>query len=199
MVHRASSPDFPSPPVEPLTGERTIGGGWDPDSYWALMIELPENTQHSQGTLRAPVMMAVIAVMLCLFPLLLGCSSEGSKGQFDESRRTDEGQRASATRGGQTGNAGEGSKGARRTETQAALVPIAHLSSTADNISTQELSGTRNLAVGRGYRDEAEALTDSPRFESLDSAAAVVDHVSKTPEALGLVPWDEVGPRVKAL
>ena len=193
MVHRASSPDFPSPPVEPLTGERTIGGGWDPDSYWALMIELPENTQHSQGTLRAPVMMAVIAVMISLFPLLFGCSSERSKDQADE------GQRASATRGGQTGNAGEGSKGARRTETQAALVPIAHLSSTADNISTQELSGTRNLAVGRGYRDEAEALTDSPRFESLDSAAAVVDHVSKTPEALGLVPWDEVGPRVKAL
>ena len=27
----------------------------------------------------------------------------------------------------------------------------------------------------------------------------MVDHVSKTPEALGLVPWDEVGPRVKAL
>jgi hypothetical protein len=163
------------------------------------MIELPENTQHSQGTLRAPVMMAVIAVMLCLFPLLIGCFSERSKDQSHGSRQTDEGQRTSATRGGQTGNAGEGSKGARRTETQTALVPIAHLSSTADNISTQELSGTRNLAVGRGYRDEAEALTDSPRFESLDSAAAVVDHVSKTPEALGLVPWDEVGPRVKAL
>src|SRR5918995_2841059 len=160
------------------------------------MIELPENAQHSQGTLRAPVMMAVIAVMISLFPLLFGCSSEGSKDQSDGSRRTDEGQRASATRGGQTGN---GSKGARRTETQAALVPIAHLSSTAENISTQELSGTRNLAVGRGYRDEADELIDNPRFESFDSEAAVVDHVSKTPEALGLLPWDEVGPRVKAL
>src|SRR5215204_6033110 len=154
------------------------------------MIELPENAQHSQGTLRAQVMMAVIAVMISLFPLLFGCSSEGSKDQVDE------GQRASATRGGQTGN---GSKGARRTETQAALVPIAHLSSTAENISTQELSGAQNLAVGRGYRDEAEELIDSPRFESFNSEAAVVDHVSKTPEALGLVPWDEVGPRVKAL
>jgi hypothetical protein len=164
-----------------------------------LMIELPENTQHFHRTLRAPVMMAVIAVMIFLFPLLFGCFSDESKDQSHGSRQTDEGQRTSATRGGQTGNAGEGSKGAPRTETRAALVPIAHLSSTAENISTQELSGTRDLAVGRGYREEAEELIDSPRFESLDSAAAVVDHVSKTPEALGLVPWDEVGPRVKAL
>src|SRR5918992_5384281 len=155
------------------------------------MIELPENAQHSQGTLRTPVMMAVIAVVISLFPLLFACSSEGSKDQSEGSRRADEGKRA--------GNAGDGPKGARRTETQAALVPIAHLSSTAENISTQELSGTRNLAVGRVYRDEAEELIDSPRFESFDSGDAVVDHVSKTPEALGLVPWDEVGPRVKAL
>src|SRR5215210_2374874 len=164
------------------------------------MIELPKNAQHSQGRLRTPVMMAVIAVMISLFPLLFGCSTEGSKDQSsDGSRRTDEAQRASATRGGQTGNPGDGSKGVRSTETQAALVPIAHLSSTAENISTQELSGTRNLAVGRGYRDEAEELIDGPKFESFDSEAAVVDHVSKTPDALGLVPWDEVGPRVKAL
>jgi hypothetical protein len=133
-----------------------------------LMIRLPENAQHSQGTLRTPVMMAVIAVMISLFPLLFGCSSEGSKDQSDE------GQQASATRGGQTGNAGDGSQGARRTEPQAALVPIAHLSSTAENISTQELSETRNLAVGRGYRDEAEELVDTPRIESFDSEAAVV-------------------------
>src|SRR5829696_2434035 len=163
------------------------------------MMELPENAQHSQGTLRTPVLMAVIAVTISLFPLLFGCSSEGSKDHSDGSRRTDEGQRAGATRGGQTGNASDRSRGARRTETQAALVPIAHLSSTAENISTQELSGAQNLAVGRGYRDEAEELIDSPRFESFNSEAAVVDHVSKTPEALGLVPWDEVGPRVKAL
>jgi hypothetical protein len=30
------------------------------------MIELPENAQHSQGTLRTPVMMAVIVVMISL-------------------------------------------------------------------------------------------------------------------------------------
>jgi hypothetical protein len=164
-----------------------------------LMMELPENAQHSQGTLRTPVLMAVIAVTISLFPLLFGCSSEGSKDQSDGSRRTDEGQQVNATRGGQTGNPGDGSKGVRSTETQVALVPIAHLSSTAENISTQELSGIRNLAVGRGYRDEAEELIDGSRFESFDSEAAVVDHVSKTPDALGLVPWDEVGPRVKTL
>jgi poly-gamma-glutamate capsule biosynthesis protein CapA/YwtB (metallophosphatase superfamily) len=163
------------------------------------MPELPENSQRWQGTSRASVMMAVIAVMICLLPLLFGCSSEGSRDQSHGSGRTDEGQRSSATRGGQTGDAGDGSTGARRTKTQAALVPIAHLSSTAENISMQELSGTQNLAVGRGYRDEADELIDNPRFESFDSEAAVVDHVSKTPEALGLVPWDEVGPRVKAL
>src|ERR671917_255052 len=160
------------------------------------MLELPENAQHSQGTHRTAVTMAVIAVMISLFPLLFACSSEGSKDQSDGARRTEESQRDSATRGRQTG---DGSKGASRAETQAAIVPVAHLSSTAENISTQELSGTRNVAVGRGYRDEAEELLDSPRFESFDSGDAVVEHVSKTPEALGLVPWDEVGPRVKAL
>src|ERR671917_285586 len=160
------------------------------------MLELPENAQHSQGTHRTAVTMAVIAVMISLFPLLFACSSEGSKDQPDGVRRTGEGQRDSATRGGQTG---DGSKGASRAETQAAIVPVAHLSSTAENISTQELSETRDLAVGRGYRDEVEEFVEGARFDSFDSEAAVVDHVSKTPDALGLVPWDEVGPRVKAL
>jgi poly-gamma-glutamate synthesis protein (capsule biosynthesis protein) len=160
------------------------------------MIELPQNAQHPQKMLSTP-MMAVIALMISLFPLLFACSSGGSKDQAEGSRRTEDGQQAGATGGGQT--AGDGSKGARGPETRAALVPIAHLSSTAENISTQELSGTRDLAVGRAYRDEAEKLLDIPRFESFDSEAAVVDHVSKTPDALGLVPWDEVGPSVKAL
>ena len=160
--------------------------------------------KHSKGTLRAPVMMAVIAVMISLFPLLVACSSEGSKDQSDGSRRTDEGQRGGATRGGQTGNArtedaSDGKKSARRFETRAALVPIAHLSSTVENVSMEELSGTRGLAVGRGYREEATGLVGSPRFKGFDSGDAVVDYVSKTPEALGLVPWYEVGPRVKAL
>jgi poly-gamma-glutamate synthesis protein (capsule biosynthesis protein) len=160
--------------------------------------------KHVKGTLRTPVMIAVIAVMVSLFPLLVACSSEGSKDQPDGSRQTEEGQRTGATRGGQTGNArtegaSDGSISANRPETQAALVPIAHLSSTVENVSMQELSETRGLTVGRGYRGEATGLVGRSRFVSFDAGAAVVDHVSKTPDALGLVPWDEVGPRVKAL
>src|SRR5215216_203994 len=154
--------------------------------------------RYSKRTLRTSAMMAVIAVMISLFPLLLACSSEGSKDQPDGSRRTDEGQQAGTTRGGQTRDArAEDSRD--RCEPQAALVPIAHLSSTVENVSMEELSGTRGLAVGRGYRDEAEGLIGSASFESFDSGDAVVDHVSKTPDALGLVPWNEVGPRIKAL
>ena len=151
--------------------------------------------KRSKGTLRAPVV-SVIAVVISL--LLVACSSEGSKDQSDV------GQRAGAEREGQAGNsktegAGDGSKSANRPESQAALVPIAHLSSTVDNVSMRELSGTRGLAVGREYREEAGGLVGDAGFESFDSGDAVIDHVSKTPEALGLVPWDEVGPEVKAL
>ena len=153
-----------------------------------------------KGTLRAPVMMAVV---LSLFPLLISCSSEGSK-QPGEGQRPDESQRAGAmltgqTRGARTEDAGEPSKGAHASEPQAALVPITHLSSTLENIAVEELSRSRGLAVGRGFREEAGELTGRSEFESFDSAEAVVDHVSRTPGALGLVPWDEVGPRVKTL
>jgi len=145
--------------------------------------------RHPKGMLRAPVMMAVIVVIISMFPLLVSCSSEESKDQ--------PGQRDDATRGGQS-DSGR-TEGAHRSEQQAALVPIAHLSSTRENVSERELSGTRRLAVGRGYSDEAEGLLGGSRFEIFDSEKTVVDHVSKTPEALGLVPWDEVGPKVKVL
>ena len=106
------------------------------------MMELPENAQHPQRMLRTPMMMAVIAVIISLFPLLFACSSEGSKDQAGGSRQTDEGRRAGATRGGQTTLA-TGPTAPGHTEPRASLVPIAHLSSTAENISTQELSETR--------------------------------------------------------
>ncbi len=154
--------------------------------------------RRPKGTLRTPVMMAVIAVMISLFPLLVACSSEGSKDQPDGSQQIDENQQAGATRGGETGDA-RTEAADDHSEPQAALVPVAHLGSTLENVSMEELSGKRGLAVGRGYREEAAGLVGSPRFESFASDDAVVDHVSRTPEALGLVPWDEVGPRVKAL
>src|SRR5215208_4394205 len=145
----------------------------------------------SKGMLRTPAVMAVIAVMISLLPLLVACSSEGSEDQSAGSRQTGEGK--------QIGNAGDGTQSAHSSGSQAALVPIAHLNSTAENVSMEELSKTRGLAVGRGYRDDAAGLLGSSRFEGFDSGEAVIDHVSRTPDALGLVPWDEVGPRVKAL
>jgi hypothetical protein len=157
-----------------------------------------------KGALRAPVIMAVISVVVSLFPLLISCSSEGSKGQPGGDRQSEESQRAGAARTEHTGSArtedaGKPSKGANASEPQAALVPITHLSSTLENVSAERLSRTRGLAVAQEFSEEAGELTGRSEFESFDSAEAVVDHVSRTPGALGLVPWDEVGPRVKVL
>ena len=66
-------------------------------------------------------------------------------------------------------------------------------------MSKEELSQNRELAVPQASMDSAEELLGGSGFRGFDSAGAVVDHVSRNPEALGLVPWDEIGPRVKAL
>jgi poly-gamma-glutamate synthesis protein (capsule biosynthesis protein) len=66
-------------------------------------------------------------------------------------------------------------------------------------VSEEELSQDRDLAVPQGSMDSAKELLGGSGFQGFDSADAVVDHVSRNPEALGLVPWDEVGPNVKAL
>jgi poly-gamma-glutamate synthesis protein (capsule biosynthesis protein) len=68
-----------------------------------------------------------------------------------------------------------------------------------ENVSTQELSQTGELAVPREFQEIAGEFLGSSDFESFDSADGVLDHVSRTPGALGLVPWDKVDPRVKAL
>jgi hypothetical protein len=145
-----------------------------------------------------PRVLAVITVLFCLSPLLFACSSEKPEGQSGG----DDG--ASATHGKQSGSAKdegaqEPSKGAGQPEPPATLVPIVHLGSTMEDVSTKDLSEARQLAVARGSREEAGELVDRSEFEGFDSAEAVIDHVSETPGALGLVPWDEVGPRVKAL
>src|SRR5215216_6718407 len=127
----------------------------------------------SKGMLRTPAVMAVIAVMISLLPLLVACSSEGSEDQSAGSRQTGEGK--------QIGNAGDGTQSAHSSGSQAALVPIAHLNSTAENVSMEELSKTRGLAVGRGYRDDAAGLLGSSRFEGFDSGEAVIDHVAGLP------------------
>ncbi len=149
-----------------------------------------------KANLRAPA--AVLIVLVCLLPLLGSCSSERSED------RSGEGRRAGEVREGQTGDARAEdtrgpSGGAPEPERESALVPIAHLASTLENVGAEELSGTPDLAVGRGYREEAEELVGRSDLVDFDSAGAVVDHVGRTPGAIGLVPWDEVGPKVKVL
>ncbi len=138
----------------------------------------------------------MLAVVLCLG--LISCSSDEQGG------RSDDGQRADAKHEKQTGTAknegtGEPSGRSDRPEPPAALVPIAHLGSTLENVSTEELAQTRGLAVARESQEEAAELVGRSEVDGFGSVDAVIEHVSRTPDALGLVPWDEVGPRVKAL
>lgn len=63
----------------------------------------------------------------------------------------------------------------------------------------RELSRDHEPAVPRGLREPLARLLGDGDFETLDSAEAVVEHVSRTPDAVGLVPWEEVDPRVKTL
>ena len=83
---------------------------------------------------------------------------------------------------------------------QNALVPVAHLTSFEDDVSLEELSRTDGLAVPQESSGVVgELLGRSGEFESFDSADAVVDYVSRTPGAIGLVPWDAASPRIKVL
>jgi poly-gamma-glutamate synthesis protein (capsule biosynthesis protein) len=151
-----------------------------------------------KGTLR--VLAAIFLVLVCLIPLLGSCSPDRSdvrpEGGSGAGRRADEA-RAGQQDTPRAGDTGEPSSA--EPEREAALVPVAHLSSPLDNVGAEELAEAEDLAVGRGYGEEAEKLVGGSGFEGFDSAGAVVDHVSQTPGALGLVPWEEVGPRVKAL
>ena len=134
--------------------------------------------------------MAVVAVLASLVLLpLISCSSERSQQRDGEAREG----------GASPGNAGQGQEGAGQSESLASLVPIAHLTSLEESVSTQELSQAGQLVVPRGYEKLAGDLLDRSNFESLDSAEAVVERVSRVPGALGLVPWNAVDPRVKAL
>jgi poly-gamma-glutamate synthesis protein (capsule biosynthesis protein) len=147
---------------------------------------------------RALMLLAVIVVSLCLSTLLLACSSgppEGESGGDQGGAGDTPGKQANTGRG----NVQEPSGGTDGAEPPAALVPITHLTSTQEGVSMKDLSGARQLAVARGSREEAGGLVEGAEFRDYDSVGAVIDHVSRTPGALGLVPWDEVGPRVRAL
>ena len=153
-------------------------------------------------TPRARAVLVAIALLLCLSVSPFACSSEKPEGQSGGGNGSGNGPGDAQNK--QSGTAGneddqELSKGGGQPEPPAALVPVAHLSSTLEDVSMQDLSGARKLAVARGSRGEAAELVGRGEFEGFDSVDAVIEHVSTTPGALGLVPWDEVGPRVKAL
>jgi Bacterial capsule synthesis protein PGA_cap len=98
---------------------------------------------------------------------------------------------------GQSGSAQGSSSGP---EARSTLIPIVHLTSSKDDVTVEELAQTQDLAVPRELSGAtSDLLGRSDELESFDSAADVVDHISQTPDAVGLVPWDAVTPRVKAL
>jgi poly-gamma-glutamate capsule biosynthesis protein CapA/YwtB (metallophosphatase superfamily) len=152
---------------------------------------------RKRTTPHAPMLLAVIAVFLCLSPLLFACSSEQPEGESGGNQGSGDTPGKQADTG--KGNTQEPSGGADSAEPPAALVPVAHLTSTLEDVSVKDLSEVRQLAVARGSREEAGGLVEGAEFQDYDSVEAVIDHVGETPGALGLVPWDEVGPRVKAL
>lgn len=84
-------------------------------------------------------------------------------------------------------------------EAQAYLVPVTHLTSTLENVTVRELTRDYDPAVPRGLRDPLSELLDDRDLDTFDSAEAIVDHVSRTPGAVGVVPWNDVTPQVKTL
>lgn len=126
---------------------------------------------------------ATIAVAATLALLLGSCSGEHEDRSAEEVASEDDSQEA------------VGSSGLRASS----LVPIAHLTSAREDVSVQELSQNGELAVPQGSQELAGELLGRSDFGGFGSDEEVVDYVSRTPEAVGLVPWDEIDPRVKAL
>jgi hypothetical protein len=148
-----------------------------------------------------------VAGMLSLLLLLGSCSSEQPE-NADADRKTAETRkgeareaRAESTASQSTASQSTGGStaGTRPSGPKASLVPVAHLSFLRESVSLRELSEADELSVPEESLGAAEGMVGRPGFRSFDSAGAVIDHVSRTPDAVGLVPWDEVGPRVRAL
>src|SRR5918993_1445048 len=135
--------------------------------------------------MRAPYAPAVVAVSFVLGLLLLSCSAGQSERGTGEDRAD-----AAGAEDTQAPSAAD-SSGIR-----AALVPVAHLTSAREDLSTDELSGISELAVPRELHESAGESLGRSDFEDFGSTDEVLDHVSRNPEAVGLVPWDEVDPRV---
>ena len=147
----------------------------------------------------ATSIIAAIAALVFLM-LLVSCSVEQGEDQATETRSEERSRGvASQTEKGAIHEPSETNTRGSRPQARGYLVPVAHLTSTWENISMKKLSQSQGLAVPQGYRDAAARLLDQPDLGSFGSAATVVDHVSRTPQAIGLVPWQAVNPKVKAL
>lgn len=87
------------------------------------------------------------------------------------------------------------------TEQPGLLVPIAHLASLREDMTQKELSQTPELAIPKNLSGGVGKLLSRPgeKLRDFGSATEVVDYVSRTPDAIGLVPWEAVSPRVRAL
>ena len=143
--------------------------------------------------------LALVAGTLLLLLSLGSCSSE--QPENPEAKKEITGDQSAEGREGSSGSraTGETTERTRSPDSQASLVPVAHLSSLRESVSLRALSEVDELSVPEGSLGVAEDLIERPGFRSFDSAGAVIDHVSRTPGAIGLVPWDAVGPRVRAL
>ena len=152
----------------------------------------------------------MMTVVLAFLTLLGSCSAERQEGSTGQTRSEEAGSQPDKTRledpedtGDQPEETASESSGktaqASRPETRGYLVPIAHLTSRRENVGTGSLSQVQGLAVPQDYREVASGLLEDSDLSGFDSAAAVVDHVSQTPGAIGLVPWEAVTPQVKAL
>ncbi len=141
---------------------------------------------------------AAVAVTFVLALLLFSCSAGQSERGTGEEGAVQEG-----TGEGRAGDTGAEDKQAPSTDDssdlRAALVPIAHLTSVRENLSTDELSQASELAIPRELHESARESLGRSDLEDFGSIDEVLDHVSRNPAAIGLVPWNEVDPRVKAL
>ena len=146
---------------------------------------------------RAALFAAVLAVLAALVLIPAFCGPQQPDDRRDlAGQRTEEREAASEPE-----STGESPRRAAPEPQPGLLVPIAHLTSTRQNLTVEELSRVGELAVPEGMGGEVSELLGRPGEElrGFGSVAAVIDHVGRMPDAVGLVPWDAVTPRVKAL
>src|SRR5215207_2189147 len=145
---------------------------------------------------RAALYAAVLAALAALVLIPASCGPQ----QPDDPRDLAGQQTGERDAANEPENTGESSRRATP-EPQGLLVPIAHLTSPRQNVTVEELSRVGKLAAPEDLGGEVDEMLgrSAEELRGFGSVAAVIDHVSRTPDAVGLVPWDAVSPRVKVL